>query len=273
MIRQRVITAVTLLVLFLLSLFLLPTAWWATLIVIIVLQGAIEWARLSGLSDKTTTIYLFLTLVMMLSIAWINTQYLRQSGLLYALIYGASVLLWLVVVPLWLAARWRTSQSFSMMLIGWMLLIPTGLAMMDLRTQDPWLLLGVMGLVWVADIAAYFGGRKFGRHKLAPTISPGKTWEGVISALLGVTVCVLLVVWVRDLSMTRAALFGILMASWMCVGLSVIGDLFESAVKRQAGVKDSGTLLPGHGGLLDRIDALTSTLPLVAMTILLQRLI
>ncbi|MBP0122937.1 MAG: phosphatidate cytidylyltransferase, partial [Candidatus Nitrotoga sp.] len=132
---------------------------------------------------------------------------------------------------------------------------------------------GVMGLVWVADIAAYFGGRKFGRHKLAPTISPGKTWEGVISALLGVTVYVLLVVWVRDLSMTRVVLFGILMASWMCVGLSVIGDLFESAVKRQAGVKDSGTLLPGHGGLLDRIDALTSTLPLVAMTILLQRLI
>jgi len=157
-------------------------------------------------------------------------------------------------------------------LAGWAVLIPTGLAMMDLRENSPWLLLGIMVLVWVADISAYFSGRKFGKHKLAPSISPGKTWEGVIGALLGVSVCVLLAWGLSGYGHLVMFLPVILLASWCWVGLAVIGDLFESAVKRQAGVKDSGALLPGHGGLLDRIDALTSTLPLAALALLLQRL-
>jgi phosphatidate cytidylyltransferase len=119
--------------------------------------------------------------------------------------------------------------------------------------------------VWVADIGAYFSGRRFGKNKLAPSISPGKTWEGVAGGMLAVTVYVLIVWYVFPF----AVLPFILLAAWWWVGLAVIGDLFESAIKRQAGVKDSGTLLPGHGGLLDRIDALTSTLPLAAMVILL----
>jgi phosphatidate cytidylyltransferase len=159
-----------------------------------------------------------------------------------------------------------------MALVGWVVLIPTGLAMLDLRTGHPMWLLGMMGLVWIADIAAYFTGRKFGRHKLAPSISPGKTWEGVAGAMLGVSICVVLA-WISSpYSAQIIFLPSLLLASWCWVGLAVIGDLFESAIKRQAGVKDSGALLPGHGGLLDRIDALTSTLPLAALALLLQHL-
>ncbi len=272
MLKQRVATAVILLVSFLLALFWLPTLGWAALIVIIVMQGSLEWAHLSNLSRNTVHAYLWLTLAVMLCIVWLDTQYPWQLESLHLLIYGMSALLWLIMVPLWLIARWQVRQPLLMMLTGWILLIPTGLAMMDLRMQNPWWLLGVMGLVWVADITAYFSGRKFGKNKLAPNISPGKTWEGVFGALLGVTVYVLLIVWASDLFTNYGALPGMLIASWGWVGLAVIGDLFESAIKRQAGVKDSGALLPGHGGLLDRIDALTSTLPLAAMVVLLQRL-
>jgi phosphatidate cytidylyltransferase len=153
-------------------------------------------------------------------------------------------------------------------------LIPTGAAMMDLReaAPSPWLLLFVMGLVWVADIAAYFAGRRFGKNKLAPSISPGKTWEGVAGAIFGVSVYVVLVWSFSPYFSTREILPPLLLTAWWWVALAVIGDLFESAVKRQAGVKDSGALLPGHGGLLDRIDALTSTLPLAALAILFQRI-
>ena len=156
-----------------------------------------------------------------------------------------------------------------MAVVGWLVLLPTGMAMLDLRaaSPQPWWLLGVMGLVWMADISAYFAGRKFGKTKLAPSISPGKTWEGVAGAMLGVMVYVAVVLVISGMKMHYTwfvyAAFG--------VALSVIGDLFESAIKRQAGVKDSGSLLPGHGGLLDRIDALTSTLPLAALALILMK--
>ena len=135
-----------------------------------------------------------------------------------------------------------------------------------------------MVLVWMADIAAYFSGKKFGKHKLAPSISPGKTWEGVIGAVLGVSIYAVLAV----VGAAQAKLIGLpdlkgfaglVLLSWLWVALSIIGDLFESAIKRQAGVKDSGTLLPGHGGVLDRIDAMTSTLPLAAFALLLATII
>ncbi len=214
MLKQRVITAVILLILFLLALFLLPTLGWAALVIIMVMQASLEWARLSQLSRKTVSVYLWLTLAVMLGIVWFDTQYPGQLESLHMLIYGMSALLWLIMVPLWLKARWHVRQPLLMMLIGWVLLIPTGLAMMDLRMQNPWWLLGVIGLVWVADIAAYFSGRKFGKNKLAPNISPGKTWEGVFGALLGVTAYVLLIVWTTDLSTNYQALLGMLIVSW-----------------------------------------------------------
>jgi phosphatidate cytidylyltransferase len=170
------------------------------------------------------------------------------------------------------ASQRRVMPSLLMASVGWAVLIPTGLAMLDLRLDHPWWLLGMMSLVWVADIAAYFTGRKFGKTKLAPSISPSKTWEGVIGAMLGVSVCVVLAWSFSPYTAHYAFLPSLLIASWCWVGLAVIGDLFESAIKRQAGVKDSGALLPGHGGLLDRIDALTSTLPIAALAILLQQI-
>ncbi len=276
MLKSRVVTAAILLALLLTALFALPPAAWAALIVAMVMQGAAEWSRLSHLSGGRANICWVLTLLLMLGLLWADAGATEAQRLyLHLAVYAVSALLWLIVVPSWLMAGWKVRQPVFMALTGWAVLIPTGLAMLDLRgaAPSPWILLFVMGLVWVADIAAYFAGRRFGRNKLAPSISPGKTWEGVAGALLGVSVYVVMVWGFSPYFSHREVLPILLLASWLWTGLAVIGDLFESAVKRQAGVKDSGALLPGHGGLLDRIDALTSTLPLAAMAMLLQKLL
>jgi phosphatidate cytidylyltransferase len=151
-------------------------------------------------------------------------------------------------------------------LVGWLLLLPTCLALFQLRAINPLLLLGFIATIWISDTAAYFTGRKFGRHKLAPSISPGKTWEGVAGALTAVIIYAL--TWsylVAD--KTQIILLAPLLL--VLVVLGIIGDLFESLMKRQAGVKNSSNILPGHGGILDRIDALTSTLPVAIFIVLL----
>ncbi|MDH4284344.1 MAG: phosphatidate cytidylyltransferase [Gallionellaceae bacterium] len=273
MLKQRVITATILAALLLAALFLLPPLGWAAVVTLMVMQGTAEWSRLSKLPRIAAHAYWWITLFFMAGIIWFDVNHLpAEPTTLHLAIYSTSVLLWVIIVPAWMIAGWKVRQPLLMALTGWAVLIPTGLAMLDLRAANPWWLLGVMGLVWMADIAAYFAGRKFGKNKLAPNISPGKTWEGVAGALLGVTVYALLVAWASGLFSAYHLLPGLLLASWWWVGLAVIGDLFESAIKRQAGVKDSGELLPGHGGLLDRIDALTSTLPLAAFAMMLQKL-
>ncbi|MBI1173897.1 MAG: phosphatidate cytidylyltransferase [Sideroxydans sp.] len=271
MLKQRIITALILLMLLLAALFFLPALAWSVLALGIVMLGTAEWGRLSGLSARGANIYWWLTLALMAGVLYAETRYLLRPLSLHLPFYALSALLWLVLVPLWLVRGWQLRSPLGMALLGWTVLIPTGLAMIDLRASSPWLLLGVMALVWMADSAAYFTGRKFGKHKLAPAISPGKTWEGVAGAVLGVSLYVALAMWGSGLSGKYAIPLVVLM-SWLWVALSVVGDLFESAIKRQAGVKDSGTLLPGHGGLLDRIDALTSTLPLAALVLMLQRM-
>lgn len=326
MLKSRVITAIILLVLFLLAVFMLPDGGWAALVTVVVLQSAAEWSRLSRFGHTTANLFWGLTLAVMLGLIWFDASHTPEQTLYtHVAVFTLSAILWLVVVPAWLIAGWkirlpasdtllekplairldeqttlakslvmansadsgrkqgdgmpasdaaqrRFMPSLLMALVGWVVLIPTGLAMLDLRFGHPWWLLGMMSLVWVADISAYFAGRKYGKTKLAPSISPGKTWEGVAGAMLGVSVCVLLAWSFSPYSKHVAFLPSLLIASWCWVGLAVIGDLFESAIKRQAGVKDSGALLPGHGGLLDRIDALTSTLPIAALAILLQHI-
>jgi phosphatidate cytidylyltransferase len=273
MLKQRVITAIILFVLFLAALFGLPTLGWQALVLAIIWQGAVEWARLSGLSGRAAIVYWAVTLAMMAAMVWFdNSVAIERQTLLHLVWYVLAVLFWVLVVPAWLIAGWRPQNAWLMSAVGWIVLLPTGLAMMDLRAFNPWILLFVMTVVMMADISAYFTGKRFGKNKLAPAISPGKTWEGVIGAMIGVTVYVIAVAWATGQYKHYPVFPGVIVAGWWWVALAVIGDLFESAVKRQAGVKDSGALLPGHGGLLDRIDALTSTLPFAGIALILQRL-
>jgi phosphatidate cytidylyltransferase len=163
---------------------------------------------------------------------------------------------WLLIAPVLLLNRTNLNHPGIMSLLGLVLLFSTWFGLMGLHRVSPWLLLAVLATVWIADTAAYFFGKRFGRIKLAPSISPGKTWEGVAGALFTVTLYGAGLCIIFDINVW------LIIGLWLIVVLSIMGDLFESLLKRQAGIKDSGQLLPGHGGLLDRIDGLIPSLAL-----------
>lgn len=269
MLRTRVITALVLLALVLPSLFFLPQAWWAILVAVFIGVGAWEWGGLLGLGETArrllgVALALLCSAVSLLAPTAMGIGSGEGLGAPWVLAcYAVAAAFWCVVVPLWLRAKWRLPHGLSGVLIGSVVLFPTWLALVQLRIPGPGILLAILAVVWMADIAAYFSGKAFGKHKLAPSISPGKTWEGAIGAGLGVVLYgvalrigfafepVVLPLWVLCLVAVTA--------------ISIIGDLYESMLKRQAGIKDSSNVLPGHGGVLDRIDSLTSTLPVVAL--------
>jgi phosphatidate cytidylyltransferase len=270
MFMTRVLTAAVLLPLFIAGLFFLPGLWWAAALFPLLLAGGWEWASLAGFSRRGH--WAFCTLLLITAPALLLTGDFQQWYLPETAALWASAGFWLFIAPVWLLRGWKPRSALLFAVTGWILLVPTWLALVRLQ-ELPWLLLAVLGVVWIADSAAYFSGHAWGRHKLAPAISPGKTWEGVAGAAVAVAVYHA-VVWrfgfspvKPDLGVSAAVLVALLFP------LSIIGDLFESLIKRHAGVKDSGKLLPGHGGVLDRIDALTSTLPLAALVValLLQR--
>jgi phosphatidate cytidylyltransferase len=164
---------------------------------------------------------------------------------------------WLLIAPLWLWRGVTAGHKRILALAGVVVLLPAGLAMATLPAQQ---VLAVLALTWIADTAAYFAGMRWGRHKLAPSISPGKTWEGAAGGLAAVLVYAA----IMGAFLERMSLVPLMGGALLLAALSIVGDLFESAAKRQASVKDSGALLPGHGGILDRIDSATSTLPIAA---------
>jgi phosphatidate cytidylyltransferase len=179
--------------------------------------------------------------------------------------YLPAATFWLLVVPLWMKQRWTLPKSILGLLVGLVVILPAWLALVQLKHVGGELaLILIMATVWLADIAAYAFGRNFGRHKLAPSISPGKTWEGAMGGCMAVVVYgfVLSPRLPSVLADHEVLLFSTLL---LLSVISVLGDLFESLLKRQVGLKDSSNILPGHGGILDRIDSLTSTLPLVAL--------
>lgn len=270
MFLHRVLTAAVLLPLFIAGLFFLPGQWWAVTLFPLMLAGGWEWANLAGFSRSGR--WAFCAVLLVTAPVLLLTGDFLQWPVLGRAALWVSAGFWLLIAPVWLRYGWRPRAPLLFATTGWILLVPTWLALVRLQ-ERPWLLLAVLGIIWIADSAAYFAGHAWGRHKLAPAISPGKTWEGVAGAAVAVAVYHA-AVWhfgfaplEPDLGVAAAVLVAVLFP------LSIIGDLFESLIKRQAGVKDSGKLLPGHGGVLDRIDALTSTLPLAALVaaLILQR--
>lgn len=253
MLKARVVTALFLVTGFIVVLFLLPAKAAGLVFALVAATGGWEWAGLMQAPARGRIAFGALVFGLCL-LFWSSPE----QG--FPLLWGLSAAFWLLFAPLWMKWRWSTACAT----VGLVVLLPTWAALVALHARGPELLLAVMALVWVADIAAYFAGRAFGRHKLAPTISPGKTWEGVAGAVVGVLAYGFVVSqFLPQLAgIGPLALAGILL---LLTVLSVIGDLFESLAKRQVGIKDSSQLLPGHGGILDRIDSQTSTLPLVAL--------
>ncbi len=262
MLIMRVRTALIALVVFLAALFYLPKAGWALFLMLWLLIGAWEWAALAKWRRIVCIAYLAVMSVLAagLWIAIIVPANARAATVLYAI----SAVFWLVVAPLWLARGWRVTQPLPLALAGIVVVLPLWVALVQLQAW-PQVLLMLMAILWISDTAAYLCGKQWGRRKLAPSISPGKTWEGVAGALVAVT----LYYWLISVTAFagHAALQGVigLVVFLVLTVLGVEGDLFESWVKRTAGAKDSGTVLPGHGGILDRVDALTSSMPAAAL--------
>ena len=265
--KQRVLTAVVLVSLLLACLFLLPHILWALLMCGAAALAAQEWSRLAGYRRSGTWLFIAVVtatclgfIVLGASAPPISTGAAKAAVLFYLL----ALLFWAVAVPAWLYFKWRVSQPLVLGLAGWMVLVPAWLAIVSLQ-KSAGLLLALLLTVWIADIAAYFAGRRFGRHKLAPQISPGKTWEGVIGAFVAILVYGFAMSFVLQPSPNHFDHIVTVIFFVVLTVLGIVGDLFESWIKRVAGVKDSGTLLPGHGGILDRIDSLTAALPFAAL--------
>lgn len=261
MLRARIVTALFLVAGFLCVLFLLPRAATVAVFALVAALAAWEWAGLLKLGGTGRVGYGALVAASCLAAY-------GYASLVFPVLWLLATAFWLLTVPPWLARGWPlASQPFLALIVGWIVIVPTWAALVDLHSRSPWLLLSIMALVWVADIAAYFAGRAFGRRKLAPAISPGKTWEGVAGGAVAVLAYGFAAVAATQRPVPGHWLgFAALLV--LLTALSVVGDLFESLAKRQAQVKDSSGLLPGHGGILDRIDSLTSTLPLVAFLLL-----
>ena len=272
MLKQRIVTALVLLALLLPTLFA-TSAWpFALLTLVMIAAAGWEWARLNGLMGRYALLYGALT-------AAICGLTLYSVGLraMPAWVWWGVSLAWVLggAQALRLGpAGWPHLGLTPRLLLGLLCLWAAWLAAAQAKAMGINFLLSIFCLVWMADIAAYFGGRTFGKHKLAVAISPGKSWEGVWSAVLGVVALALVWAFVidRQVAVDAPSLYQLLfvklgwlitvLALMLLCSMSVVGDLFESLVKRAAGAKDSSALLPGHGGVLDRIDALLPVLPL-----------
>ncbi|MDL1865758.1 phosphatidate cytidylyltransferase [Betaproteobacteria bacterium PRO4] len=269
MLSIRLLTAFVMLTAFLAALFYLPDIFWAILLLGLTVTAAREWCRLGLFSVGQTVLYMILTTLLGGELLFLMSVVLSKNPADQSMIwfYVASILFWLLAVPIQLATVRAIRNPWLLMSIGWLVLLPVCLSLYQLRAMNPLLLLGFMGVVWISDSAAYFIGRAYGKNKLAPQISPGKTWEGVVAALIGVLVYAL--IWFYAINNNQPMVGWLVPLLLILAVLGIVGDLYESLLKRQAGVKDSGRILPGHGGVLDRIDALLPVLPVATLAAIL----
>lgn len=274
MLKQRVITAVVMLLVLLPALFA-PMAWpFALLMLAMAGAAAWEWGRLNGASSATAVAMGLVTAAacgVALWAGWVRVGPSVAWWLAFAVwVLGGALALKVGV------GSWPHLPRVARWLIGMAAIWTAWLALSSAKAAGVNFLLSVFCLVWVADIAAYFGGKTFGRRKLAPAISPGKSWEGVWSGMVGVQLLAWAWIWAdrhwQLPAVDSASLFtvllerlgvpGLVLALVFLSAMSVVGDLVESLVKRSAGAKDSSNLLPGHGGVLDRVDALLPVFPI-----------
>ena len=262
----RLATAGVLLAACVSALLLLSNFWWTALLLAALVVASWEWAALSGLQRAACGLFAGGVAASAIVVWLLVTNTAAGTSRGFApeiLIYGASCIFWSCIAVPWFAWHWQTRSKLMLAAAGWFVLVPAWLALARLQS-DPQQLLAVLAVIWLADTAAYLCGRAWGRHKLAPSISPAKTWEGVAGAVAAVAVYyVALSGAAPDWGWLQGVRGPALFAGVALMG--VAGDLFESWMKRQAGVKDSGTLLPGHGGVLDRIDSMASSLPFAAL--------
>jgi phosphatidate cytidylyltransferase len=251
MLRDRVITALLLAPLVLLVIFWLPHAATMAALALLVIGAAWEWSAFPRFTQHSARIlYVAVVAACIAATWWFGVQRDEIDRLINAaLLWWVFALIWVAIAP---ARVNRTTAAGA----GLLVLVPAWLALSRLHALGPQLLLFLILLVVAADVGAYFAGRNFGRNKLAPRVSPGKTWEGVLGGFVAAAVLAAIGVWWFKVDAPRFVALCLIV-----VVASIIGDLTESLFKRHAGLKDSGTLLPGHGGLLDRVDSVTAAAP------------
>jgi len=280
MLKKRILTALVLIPLTVWALFSWPQPAFAAYLGVFILIGAWEWTSLCGLQNLPARLLYVVLIGVSGGMLAISPSLLIKAAAMWPLL--AVVVLWWLWAFIEVLAYQDARQGFlasfpGKLLSGFFILLPAWFVPLLLRDlpsgtlpDGKWLTLYLLVIVWAADTGAYFAGHRWGKTKLAPHVSPGKTWEGVAGGLATVLVLA---------SMTGAFSWqfaGYELAAWIALSLvtafvSVFGDLFESRVKRAAGVKDSGTIFPGHGGVLDRIDAFTAAAPMFALAWLLWR--
>jgi phosphatidate cytidylyltransferase len=251
MLRERVITALILAALVLLVIFMLPHVATMAALALLVVAAAWEWSAFPRFTQHSARIFYVAFVAACVAATWWFGVEREEMGRLIqaALAWWVFALIWVVIAP---AQVNRVTAAGA----GLLVLVPAWLALARLHAAGPQLLLFLILLVVAADVGAYFAGRRFGHNKLAPRVSPGKTWEGVLGGFVAAALMAGVGVWWFNVDAPRFLALCIVV-----VVASIIGDLTESLFKRHAGLKDSGRLLPGHGGLLDRVDSVTAAAP------------
>jgi phosphatidate cytidylyltransferase len=251
MLRERVITALILAALVLLVIFMLPHVATMAALALLVVAAAWEWSAFPRFTQHSARLFYVAFVAACVAATWWFGVEREEMGRLIqaALLWWVFALIWVVIAP---AQVNRVTAAGA----GLLVLVPAWLALARLHAAGPQLLLFLILLVVAADVGAYFAGRSFGRNKLAPRVSPGKTWEGVLGGFVAAALMAAVGVWWFKVDAPRFLALCIVV-----VVASIIGDLTESLFKRHAGLKDSGRLLPGHGGLLDRVDSVTAAAP------------
>lgn len=274
MLKARIITAVILAPLLFFAIYFLPTYALAIVLGIFVVIGAWEWAAMSGLS--TTAEKASYAVLTGLLLAFSAPFIFSESSLMIFLLL--SCLWWLlafaVIVYVQIDGQLPGQHARLLLLAGIFVLVPAWMSLVFLhgvKGLGPKWVFFLLAIIWTADIGAYFSGRAWGKHKLADLVSPGKSWEGAFGGLLAMIAVVLICIpFLLKLEFIPASL---VVLSLFTVSVSIVGDLFESVIKRVAGMKDSGTILPGHGGIMDRIDSLTAAAPVFTAGLILSGVI